>query len=84
MICYLSVKTLINITFVLKNLTYSNQLANTESQEFKSLAVPFCGYVRPTFTFSNKLIKTCNNCRIVSPSDLYAICNTTFFCFSVN
>lgn len=57
MICYLSVKTLINITFVLKNLTYSNQLANTESQEFKSLAVPFCGYVRPTFTFSNKIIK---------------------------
>uniref|UniRef100_A0A8W8ITU0 Chitin-binding type-2 domain-containing protein n=1 Tax=Magallana gigas TaxID=29159 RepID=A0A8W8ITU0_MAGGI len=38
-------KTLINITFVLKNLTYTNQLANTESQEFKSLAIPFCGYL---------------------------------------
>ena len=46
-----TVKTLINITFVLKNVTYTDQLANTESQEFKALAYPFCKYVRKISNF---------------------------------
>lgn len=31
-------------------------MAITESQEFKSLAIPFCGYVSP-FKFSNEINK---------------------------
>lgn len=30
-------------------------MAITESKEFKSVAIPLCGYVSPTFKFSNEI-----------------------------
>lgn len=59
-------KTLINITFVLKNLTYTNQLANTESQEFKSLAVPFCGYLTDLYSTRDRFKYIYELCQVMA------------------
>lgn len=59
-------KTLINITFVLKNLTYTNQLANTESQEFKSLAVPFCSYLTDLYSTRDRFRYIYELCQVMA------------------